>query len=67
MDEALFVDELLPKKKKKQSTEDFEKELKELSKTGIEIILKSKEVGDKIMVVFTDIYGNDFTQTFTIN
>jgi site-specific DNA-methyltransferase (adenine-specific)/adenine-specific DNA-methyltransferase len=67
MDEALFVDELLPKKKKKQSTEDFEKELKELSKNGVEIVLKSKEVGDKIMVVFTDIYGNDFTQTFTIN
>jgi site-specific DNA-methyltransferase (adenine-specific)/adenine-specific DNA-methyltransferase len=67
MDEALFVDELLPKKKKGQSAEDFEKELKELSKTGIEIILKSSEVGNKIMVVFTDIYGNDFTQTFTIN
>jgi hypothetical protein len=67
MDEALFVDELLPKKKKKQSTEDFEKERKELSKNGVEIVLKSKEVGDKIMVVFTDIYGNDFTQTFTIN
>jgi DNA modification methylase len=67
MDEAKFVDELLPKKKKKQSTEDFEKELKELSKNGVEIVLKSKEVGDKIMVVFTDIYGNDFTQTFTIN
>jgi len=67
MDEALFVDELLPKKKKGQSAEDFEKELKELSKTGIEITLKSSEVGNKIMVVFTDIYGNDFTQTFTIN
>jgi len=67
MDEALFVDELLPKKKKGQSAEDFEKELKELSKTGIEITLQSSEVVNKIMVVFTDIYGNDFTQTFTIN
>ena len=67
MDEALFVDELLPKKKKGQSAEDFEKELKELSKSGVEITLNSKEIGDKIMVVFTDIYGNDFTQTFTIN
>ncbi len=67
MDEALFVDELLPKKKKGQSAEDFEKELKDLSKNGVEITLKSKEVGDKIMVVFTDIYGNDFTQTFTIS
>jgi site-specific DNA-methyltransferase (adenine-specific)/adenine-specific DNA-methyltransferase len=67
MDEALFVDELLSKKKKGQSAEDFEEELKKLAKNGIEIVLKSKEVGDKIMVVFTDIYGNDFTQTFTIN
>ena len=67
MDEALFVDELLPKKKKGQSAEDFQKELEELVKSGVEITLKSKEVGDKIMVVFTDIYGNDFTQTFTIN
>ncbi len=66
MDEALFVDELLPKKKKGQSAEDFEEELKELSKNGVEIVLKSKDIGDKIMVVFTDIYGNDFTQTFTI-
>jgi len=67
MDEALFVDELLPKKKKGQSAEDFEKELKELSKNGIEITLNQSEVGNKIMVVFTDIYGNDFTQTFTID
>ena len=67
MAEALFVDELLPKKKKGQSTEDFEEELKKLAKNGVEIVLKSKEVGDKIMMIFTDIYGNDFTQTFIIN
>lgn len=66
MDEALFVDELLPKKKKGQSAEDFENELKELSKNGVEVPLTASEVGEKIMVVFTDIYGNDFTQTFTV-
>lgn len=66
MDEALFVDELLPKKKKGQSIDDVEKELKGLSKNGVEIVLKSKEVGKKIMVIFTDIYGNDTTQTFII-
>lgn len=77
MDEARFADELLPKKKskKKAQTEDEEnyeideniiEDLKELSKTGIEISFKANEVKDQIMVVFTDIYGNDFTQTFKV-
>ncbi len=64
MDEAFFADDLLPKKPKKE--EDLREYLKELSKSGVEIVLKSKEVEKQIMVVFTDIYGNDFTQTFTI-
>lgn len=77
MDEAFFADDLLPKKKskKKSQTEDEENneideniidDLKQLSKTGIEISLKASEVKNQIMVVFTDIYGNDFTQTFKI-
>lgn len=77
MDEAFFADDLLPKKKseKKFQTEDEENneiseniidDLKQLSKTGIEISLKAGEVKNQIMVVFTDIYGNDFTQTFKI-
>lgn len=75
MDEAFFADDLLPKKKskKKSQTRDEENnedeniidDLKQLSKTGIEIVLEG-EIGDQIMVVFTDIYGNDFTQTFKI-
>ncbi len=64
MDEALFADDLLPKKPKKE--EALTEYLKELSKTGIEIPLKNDEVGEQIMIVFTDIFGNDFTQTFTI-
>jgi site-specific DNA-methyltransferase (adenine-specific)/adenine-specific DNA-methyltransferase len=72
MDEAFFADDLLPKKKLKKKIQIEEEEniiedLKELSKTGIEISLKLNEVKDQIMVVFTDIYGNDFTQTFTLN
>lgn len=77
MDEAFFADDLLPKKKskKKIKIEDDEnneideniiEDLKKLSKTGIEISLKANEVKGQIMVVFTDIYGNDFTQTFKI-
>ena len=64
MDEVFFADDLLPKKPKKQ--EEFREYLKELAKSGVEIVLKSNEVKGQIMVVFTDIYGNDFTQTFTI-
>lgn len=64
MDEVFFADDLLPKKPKKE--EEFKEYLKKLSKNGVEIILKSKEVEKQIMAVFTDIYGNDFTQTFTI-
>lgn len=64
MDEALFADDLLPKKPKKE--EALTEYLKELSRTGIEIALKNKEVGEQVMIVFTDIFGNDFTQTFTI-
>jgi len=77
MDEAFFADELLPKKKDKQKVkinedenietdENISEELKELSKTGIEISLKKSEIGDQVMIICTDIYGNDFTQTFKI-
>lgn len=62
MDESLFADELLPKKPKKE--EDLTKYLKTLSETGIDITLKENKVGKQIMIVFTDIFGNDFTQTF---
>jgi DNA modification methylase len=64
MDEAFFADDLLPKKPKKE--DELRKYLQELSKTGVEIKLKSSEVKNKIMIIFTDIYGNDFTQTFKI-
>ncbi|WP_295060910.1 site-specific DNA-methyltransferase [Sulfurimonas sp.] len=64
MDESLFADDLLPKKPKQE--EALIEYLKDLTKTGIEIPLKSKEIGKQVMVVFTDIFGNDFTQTFTI-
>lgn len=66
MDEAFFADELLPKKsKKKNNNEDVNlKDLKDLSQ--VEIPLKKSEIGDQIMIICTDIYGNDFTQTFKV-
>ncbi len=66
MDEAFFADELLSKNKKKKQDEDLINELKELKTKGITISLNANEVKDQIMVVFTDIFGNDFTQTFKI-
>lgn len=66
MDEAFFADELLPKKSKKKDEEE-NIDLGDLRKlTQVEIPLKKTEIGDQIMIVCTDIYGNDFTQTFKI-
>lgn len=67
MDEVYFADELLPKKsKKKESDEDIREELKEIKDKGLVISLKKSEVGKQIMIVYTDIYGNDFTEIFDI-
>jgi len=68
MDEAFFADELVPKKTttKNDSEEDIQAELKKLEKTGLEISFKKAELGKEIMVIYTDVYGNDFTETFTI-
>jgi site-specific DNA-methyltransferase (adenine-specific)/adenine-specific DNA-methyltransferase len=68
MDDAFFADELLPKKtnKKEDSDEDIKIELKKIEKKGLEISFKKSELGKQIMVIYTDIYGNDFTETFTV-
>ena len=68
MDEAFFADELLPKKtkKKEEKEEDIKEELKKIQKKGLEISFKKSELGKQVMVIYTDIYGNDFTETFII-
>jgi len=66
MDEVFFADELLPKKAKKNDDEDIKEELKKVQKKGLEIHLEKSDLGKQIMVIYTDIYGNDFTETFTI-
>ncbi len=68
MDDAFFADELLPKKtnKKEEGNEDIKTELKKIEKKGLEILFKKSELGKQIMVIYTDIYGNDFTETFTV-
>lgn len=65
MDEVYFADELLPKKsKKKEDEEDIRKELKEIKDK--ELVIELDKVGEKIMVVYSDIYGNDFTEILDI-
>ncbi|MFW3405568.1 DNA methyltransferase [Aliarcobacter butzleri] len=64
MDEVFFADQLLPKKKTKK--DDIRDSLKSLDKEGLKLVLKKKELGDKIMIVYTDIFGNDFTEIFDI-
>src|SRR5690606_26467106 len=68
MDEAFFADELLPKRtrKKEGDHEDIKAELKKIEKKGLEIVLKKSDIGKQVMVVYTDIYGNEFTETFTV-
>lgn len=68
MDEAFFADELLPKKAKKEEVddEDIKAELKKIQNKGLEITLKKSDLGKQVMVIYTDIYGNDFTEIFTV-
>ena len=72
MTDYYFADDLLPKKKSKKNTEDDEenedirKELKKMQKDGLKITFEKSELGKKIMVVYTDIYGNDFSEILTV-
>lgn len=79
MTDSYFADDLLPKRKTKQEKydEDHDEEeseddmdirggLKELKNKGLSITFDKKEVGKQIMVVYTDIYGNDFTEILKI-
>jgi len=73
MTDSFFADDLLPKKKTKKNEddennaddEDIRKDLKEIKNKGLVISLKKKEVGKKIMIIYTDIYWNDFTEILT--
>lgn len=75
MTDVKFADELLPKKKSKEKAEDenieasddeIRGELKELSGKWLTISMDKSGIWEKIMVVYTDIYGNDFSEILTI-
>lgn len=63
MDEAFFAEDLLPRKSKNS---DIREGLKENKEKGLVISLSKSDLGNQIMVVYTDIYGNDFTEVFDI-
>lgn len=66
MDDYFFAEDLLPNKNKKsdESEEDLKKELKQQKE--IIIPLNKKDCGEKIMIVYIDIYGNEFKESLRI-
>jgi site-specific DNA-methyltransferase (adenine-specific)/adenine-specific DNA-methyltransferase len=65
MEKVYFADELLTKKPKEAENEDnLRKELKE--QKDISIMLDKNEVEKRILVVYVDIYGNEFKEILTI-
>ncbi|NWF99281.1 MAG: site-specific DNA-methyltransferase [Nitrospirae bacterium] len=63
MDDFYFAEDLIGKKKE-ETEEDIRKDLKH--KEDIIIPLSVEECGEKIMVVYIDIYGNEFKEVFTL-
>lgn len=69
MDEFYFAEDLLPKKKKtEKEDEQNEDEIKEdLKRLDMLVIpLNKEDCGDKIMVVYVDIYGNEFKEVLSV-
>ena len=70
MDTFYFANDLLPKKKKKaeeddEPVENIKEELKHLNQILLPPIPK-KECGKKLMLVYVDIYGNEFKEEFKL-
>jgi len=68
MDTYYFAEDLLPKKKRKvdeEETENIKEELKHTNQILLPPIPK-KECGKRIMLVYVDIYGNEFKEEFKV-
>jgi adenine-specific DNA-methyltransferase len=73
MDTYYFAEDLLPKKKKKKDADedvddginDIKEELKQTNQIVLPPIPKS-ECGKKLMVIYVDIYGNEFKEEFKL-
>ncbi|HPS31273.1 MAG TPA: site-specific DNA-methyltransferase, partial [bacterium] len=73
MTDHFFADDLLPKKKVRAKEDDEDDEasdirlkLKDIQSKGLNILFDSKGVGKNIMVVYTDIFGNDFSEILKV-
>lgn len=69
MDAYYFAEDLLPKKKKKseeeESTENIKEGLKHLNQLTLPPIPKN-ECGKSLMLIYVDIYGNEFKEEFKL-
>lgn len=65
MDEYYFAEELLPKKQDKKEDEYVGEELKKIKEINLPSIPK-KECGKNLMVIYVDIFGNEFKEKFEI-
>ena len=66
MDEYYFAEDLLPKMKGKKEDENVGEELKKTKEINLPIIPKM-ECGKSLMIIYIDIYGNEFKEKFEIN
>ena len=66
MDDYFFAEDLLPNKNKKsdEPEKDLKKELKQQKE--IVIPLNKKDCSKKIMIVYIDIYGNEFKESLRV-
>jgi len=65
MDEYYFAEDLIPKKKSKKEDEDIAEELKKTKEINLPVIPK-KECGKNLMIIYVDIFGNEFKEMFEI-
>jgi site-specific DNA-methyltransferase (adenine-specific)/adenine-specific DNA-methyltransferase len=65
MDEYYFAEDLLPKKKGKKEDENVSEELKKTNEINLPPMSK-KECGKNLMIIYVDIYGNEFKEKFEI-
>ncbi len=64
MDNYYFASDLLPKVKKDEDEETIKQELKQQKEIIIE--LDREKCGRKVMVIYIDIYGNEFKEALTV-
>ncbi len=62
MSDYYFADDLFPWAGKKQSKEENNK----LLQNGFKFNIKRSNLGKKVMFIYTDIYGNDFTEVYSL-